>query len=123
MSTKVNEMGREIARILADYEGATVDTMKKAVDKSAKEAVSELKSTSPRRTGAYARDWAQKKEKQTNKWAYGKVVYNKKHYRLTHLLEKGHRKTNGGMVAARPHIAKVEQKAINTLVEVIKNDS
>lgn len=120
---KADQLAQEIVKILDDYRGTTVDKMKESVDKVAKQAVNELKTSSPKRTGAYAKDWAAKKDRKANKWAYGKVVYNKKHYRLTHLLEKGHRKVNGGMVAARPHIAKVEEKAINTLVEGIKDDS
>lgn len=120
---KADQLAQEIVKILDDYRDTTVDKMKEAVDKAAKQAVNELKTSSPKRTGAYAKDWAAKKDRKGNKWAYGKVVYNKKHYRLTHLLEKGHRKVNGGMVAARPHIAKVEEKAINTLVEGIKDDS
>lgn len=120
---KADKLAQEIVKILDDYRDTTVDKMKEAVDKAAKQAVNELKTSSPKRTGAYAKDWAAKKDRKGNKWAYGKVVYNKKHYRLTHLLEKGHRKVNGGMVAARPHIAKVEEKAINTLVEGIKDDS
>lgn len=120
---KADQLAQEIVKILDDYRDTTVDKMKESVDKAAKQAVNELKTSSPKRTGAYAKDWAAKKDRKANKWAYGKVVYNKKHYRLTHLLEKGHRKVNGGMVAARPHIAKVEEKAINTLVEGIKDDS
>lgn len=120
---KADQLAQEIVKILDDYRDTTIDKMKEAVDKAAKQAVNDLKTSSPKRTGAYAKDWAAKKDRKANKWAYGKVVYNKKHYRLTHLLEKGHRKVNGGMVAARPHIAKVEEKAINTLVEGIKDDS
>lgn len=123
MAIKADQLAQEIVKILDDYRDTTVDKMKEAVDKAAKQAVNELKTSSPKRTGAYAKDWAAKKDRKANKWAYGKVVYNKKHYRLTHLLEKGHRKVNGGMVTARPHIAKVEEKAINTLVEGIKDDS
>ena len=123
MAIKADQFAQEIVKILDDYLDTTIDKMKEAVDKAAKQAVNELKTSSPKRTGAYAKDWAAKKDRKANKWAYGKVVYNKKHYRLTHLLEKGHRKVNGGMVAARPHIAKVEEKAINTLVEGIKDDS
>lgn len=123
MAIKADQLAHEIVKILDDYRDTTIDKMKEAVDKAAKQAVNELKTSSPKRTGAYAKDWAAKKDRKANKWAYGKVVYNKKHYRLTHLLEKGHRKVNGGMVAARPHIAKVEEKAINTLVEGIKDDS
>ena len=115
-------MGKAIAAILDEYQDVTVDKMKAAIDKVSKDAVRELKSTSPKRTGAYAKDWAAKNIPQTKAVAYQKTVYNKKHYRLTHLLEKGHRKINGGMVAARPHIAKVEQEAIEELVKEIKND-
>lgn len=41
----------------------------------------------------YAKDWAYKIKKDKN-GKYG-VVYNKKHYRLTHLLEHGHVVWNG----------------------------
>lgn len=120
MKVKADAMAQEIAKTLKEYEGVTVDNMKKAVDKAAKKAVKDLKSTSPKRTGAYSKSWASKSVKKSNAWAYEKTVYNKKHYRLTHLLEKGHRKVNGGTVAARPHIAKVEQKVIDDLVKDIK---
>ena len=113
-------MAKAVTQVLKEYEGVTLEVMKNAVNKTAKQAVRDLKASSPKRTGAYSRDWAAKKTKTTNEWAYSKTVYNKKHYRLTHLLEKGHRKVNGGMVAARPHIAKVEQEAVNELYREIK---
>lgn len=115
-----DEFAKAVADILEEYKDLTIDKMQESVDKVAKEAVQELKSSSPRRTGKYASDWAQKKQPQSKNTAYSKVVYNKKHYRLTHLLEKGHRKVNGGKVAAQPHIAKVEQKSIDELVKLIK---
>ena len=120
MGIKADDLAKTVSQVLKEYEGATIETMKKAVDRTSKQAVRDLKASSPKRTGAYSRDWASKKRKNTNEWAYSKTVYNKKHYRLTHLLEKGHRKVNGGMVAARPHIAKVEQEAVNELYREIK---
>lgn len=120
MGIKADDLAKTVSQVLKEYEGATIETMKKAVDRTSKQAVRDLKASSPKRTGAYSRDWASKKRKTTNEWAYAKTVYNKKHYRLTHLLEKGHRKVNGGMVAARPHIAKVEQEAVNELYRGIK---
>ena len=120
MKIKADAMAREVAQTLEEYEGVTVDNMKRAVDKAASKAVRDLKSSSPKRTGAYSKSWASKSVKKSNAWAYEKTVYNKKHYRLTHLLEKGHKKVSGGMVAARPHIAKVEQEVIDDLINDIK---
>lgn len=122
--TTVDGLAKAIQKTFAEYEGVTVDSMKAAVDKASKEAVRELKSSSPNRTGAYAKSWAAKKARLTNKWAYQKTVYNKEHYRLTHLLEKGHKvvgaKNGRTWVDARPHIEKVEQKAVETLVNEMK---
>ena len=122
--TTVDGLAKAIQKTLAEYEGVTVDSMKAAVDKASKEAVRELKGSSPKRTGEYAKSWAAKKARLTNKWAYQKTVYNKEHYRLTHLLEKGHKvvgaKNGRTWVDARPHIEKVEQKAVETLVNEMK---
>ena len=124
MKTTVDDLSKAIQKTLAEYEGVTIESMKAAVDRASKEAVRELKSSSPKRNGAYARSWTSKKKKLANKYAYEKTVYNKDHYRLTHLLEKGHRvvgaKNGRTWVDARPHIEKVEQKAVETLVNEMK---
>ena len=124
MKTTVDDLSKAIQKTLAEYEGVTVESMKAAVDKASKEAVRELKSSSPNRTGAYAKSWTSTKTKLTNKWAYEKTVYNKDHYRLTHLLEKGHKvvgaKNGRTRVDPIPHIEKVEKKAVETLVREMK---
>lgn len=90
--------------------------MYEAMDGVAEEAANKLKATSPRLTGDYANGWD---------WyplAYGARVYNATDYQLTHLLEYGHavrprptHKGKKGRVAAIPHIAPVEQWAIQEL--------
>ena len=126
MAVKADEFANAVNKVIQDYEGATITVMQNAVDKASTEAVKKLKSSSPKASGAYAKSWASKKTKMANKWAYEKTVYNKEHYRLTHLLEKGHRvvgSKNGRVwVDARPHIETVEKEAIETLVKEIKEN-
>lgn len=118
--TKPDDLARAVSKVLDEYRNATNEAVKKAVDKVAKESVSELKADSPRRTGAYSKGWAAKVQTQSNKWAYKKVVYNKDRYRISHLLEKPHKLRNGLKSRAQPHIAPVEQKAVENLTKYIK---
>lgn len=117
-----NGLAGEVMKALEEYQGASFHTLKAAVDSTAKQTVKELNGTSPKRSGAYAKDWYQKEDKKSRGLNYACVVYNKKHYRLTHLLEHGHRKVNGGRVTARPHIAEAERKAVDKLVQNLKEN-
>ena len=114
MAAKVDEIGKAVEKILSEYQDTTVDTMKKAVDKASRKAVRELKENSPRKTGTYGQSWTAKVNQSVKVIAYEKVVFNRKRYWLTQVLEKGPRK--------RPHIAKAEQDAVDTLVEEIKKN-
>ncbi len=89
---------------------------------AAKEAVKELRVTSPSRNGDYAKGWGYKKDR-TGRY----TVYNKKYYYLTHLLENGHRTvakkpTKKQFVEARKHIAPTEEYIAGYFEEqIIKN--
>lgn len=125
MSTRINADGlaQEVLKALEEYQGTSFQTLKSAVDATAKMTVKKLNRTSPKRTGKYAKDWAQKEDKKNSRGlSYTRIVYNRKHYRITHLLEFGHKKVNGGRVAARPHIADAEREAVDELVKNLKEN-
>lgn len=47
-------------------------------------------------------------------------VHNKTDYQLTHLLEDGYAKVNGGRVEGKPHIGPAEQHAEEKLLKKVK---
>lgn len=117
----IDKMANAIMEELNNYADVCEDALKEAVDTATKEGVSQLKATSPKRTGEYAKGWSSEKDKKiTGAGKYGKVIYNK-NYRLPHLLEFGHDIVRGGKkygsVRAIPHIADAEQTAEKILVD------
>lgn len=109
----------DIKDILNEYTEDVQEGLKEAAISTAKESTSKLKQTSPKRIGAYAKSWTVKKE--TSRGSILCTVHNKKHYRLTHLLENGHMKRNGGKVAPRVHIKPVETTAIKAFEKQVEN--
>jgi hypothetical protein len=103
----VINLANEISRALKTYTAEVTEGMENAKEEVAKETVKVLKRTSPRLTGDYAKGWSRKKV------GTAQVVYNRTDYQLTHLLEHGHAKVNGGRVPGIPHIGPAEKKAID----------
>lgn len=115
---KPEQLADTIKKALDDLAEDTTDTVKKVVQAAADTAVKDLKATSPKRTGKYAKSWTQKKIKDTSS---GKeIIVHARKYQLTHLLENGHAKRGGGRVAARVHIKPVEEKVSEKLELDIK---
>ena len=79
------------------------EALKGSITDACKDGRSYLRANSPKRTGDYAKGWSYKVDEDVP-GSYTGHVYNKSHYQLTHLLEKGHVKRNGGRVAGISHI-------------------
>lgn len=110
------DLSAEIAKALSEYSSELEDKIDLIAEDVVNEAVTELKTTSPKRHGKYARNWRFKKNA---KGSY--VIYNAAPtYRLTHLLENGHALRNGGRSRAIPHIKPVEEKLINSFERKVK---
>lgn len=105
-NVSINQLASAIARELQRYSNLVEEEVETAKVEVADELVNTLKETSPEATGDYAKGWARKQV------GGAQIVYNKTDYRLTHLLEYGHAKVNGGRVAPRVHIRPAEEKAI-----------
>lgn len=111
MNTTIENFAAEISRFL--HEGADQQTAALAdiISEESERAVELLREKSPERTGDYAKSWTLKKTGKTAKGiqlttqsGFFVTVYNKDHYRLTHLLEKGAIRGKAGVMPAQPHI-------------------
>ena len=117
-SIKINQLSDAVNDLLETYSKEVDEVVQESLPKVGKEAVKELKQTSPKRTGDYAAGWTQKVEKE--RLGTKLTVYNKTRYQLTHLLEKGHAKVNGGFVPGKPHIKPAADKAEKKAMDLIK---
>ncbi|MFG3613095.1 HK97 gp10 family phage protein [Rummeliibacillus stabekisii] len=112
---QLNQLANAIVEELVAYDREVAKKMQRATRKVANDTVKELRSTSPVNTGAYAAGWKVRKE------GTGYRIYNATSYQLTHLLEFGHAKVNGGRVPpVKVHIKPAELKAIDELETEIK---
>ena len=78
-------------------------------------------------SGEYAAGWEVKKGGNLRRGKYAVTVCNPKHYRLTHLLEKGHQSLNqfGGpykRVRGRRHIKPAEKWGNQELIARLKKE-
>lgn len=106
---KASEIDKVVMEELDDFAGACVTDIQEAAADAAKWAVKQLKQTSPKRFGDYAKEW--KVEKTKLRTGTHTTVYNKGLYMLSHLLEYGHPTGNGGRTTGKAFIKPVETEA------------
>lgn len=121
-TVRADHMAAEINKILREYGEASEQAVDNAVRLTATDAVKDIRSSAREQfggTGEYASSWTQKVEKRRK--VYSRIVHARApYYRLTHLLENGHAKVNGGRVEGRPHIAPAANEATAKLTRYIK---
>ena len=114
----IDNLAKTIMEGLQEYADVASEDVKTAVRKAGKNVKTEISANAPKRTGAYAKSWAVKTQKETAN-SLEMVVHSKNRYQIAHLLEHGHAKRGGGRVAGIPHIAPAEEKAVKQLEEDI----
>ena len=126
-ATPIDQLDKAIGKILSEYADECGLTLADAQRRVAARAVSALKQTSPRDEREpkgrkhYADNWKSTTEHGTA--SDRTTIYNDDPtYRVTHLLEKGHRKVNGGRgrVAAREHIRPVADMVEREFLDELK---
>lgn len=119
-NVSVDKLAAEIAKGLAEYSQDVVEKVNVSSEAVGKAAVKQLKKTSPKRYGKYAKSWTMKTEPEVGQ-PHNRIVHVKApHYRLTHLLEKGHAKVGGGRVEGIPHIRPAEEEVIREFVRKVE---
>lgn len=109
------DIADEITKALSEYTDEVKIGIEVASEETADEAINTLKANSPEgKRGKYSKGWRKKQTKN------GYIIYNSTNAGLTHLLEKGHAKRNGGRTKAQAHIEPAEQNAIKNFEKKIE---
>lgn len=95
-----------IQDILSEYSREVAEAVRLEIDEIAVEGAKEIAEKSPEKSGHYGGGWGVVKA-QGFTTTYTATIANLSKPSLTHLLEKGHAKSNGGRVEGKPHIGPV----------------
>lgn len=109
MKINIDRFDQSVMNELYGYEEEIEQGLRSVVKRAGQSAVRKLRTASPKRTGDYAKGWTQRVSKESE--PPETVVYNRKKPYLTHLLENGHQKADGGRVEGKPHIQPAAESA------------
>nr|DAG86951.1 MAG TPA: putative tail component [Bacteriophage sp.] len=111
---KAQALAAAVEYELRHYSETVADAIKQAARDTADACVQDIQAKAPRHTGKYRRGWKTKTLFESEE-DIRLVVYNQTAPQLTHLLEYGHAKQNGGRVEGSAHIAPAWQRAAKRL--------
>lgn len=111
MATNINDLAAEVMKQLESYRDYADEVLAKDIEEAAKLAKDEVQNNAPVDTGKYKKSWKVKKDMKDPRKPAATVYASGGNYRLTHLLEHGHAKRNGGRVRGTEHIAPAEELA------------
>ena len=118
----MSDMEADLAALLSGYSIEVAEEVKRACKDISAEMTDNIKRDSKqllKGMGNYAKGWKTKVSYE-NQNSIQITTHNATDYQLTHLLEYGHAKQNGGRVEGRPHIRPNEEKAKEKLLNRIE---
>lgn len=115
----IGGLGDAIAGALAEYSQEVAQEVFSDVEETAKKCRDTLQQNSPKDSGDYAESWRVRKA-YSGEFDIRVQVHNKDRYQLTHLLNDGHAKVNGGRVEGDGHITKARDEAERNLHTAVK---
>lgn len=123
MVVKIDNLDQAIQKELETYSASITKAVNEGLKDTADKTADELKKggSYKERTGKYTPDWSVTERPSTSAMRGEEYsVHNRKHYQLTHLLEKGHVTRNGKRTRAFQHIAPAEQSAQELAVKAVE---
>lgn len=118
----IDNLSDAILEQLETYQEEVTEVMKKSVDKASNDCMKTIKNhiSFKQSTGKYVKNFRLKTSFQDDYTKRKTWYVGGGEYRLTHLLEYGHAKVNGGRTRAFPHIKYGEEVAQTNLINYLK---
>jgi len=115
-SVRIDQLAARIVRAVQEYTEDVSEAISDAVDANATGCLLEIRANSKFQSGRYSKGWKVVRDNRRGmRGVNRKIIWNPTHYRLVHLLEKGHAKRGGGRVAGKPHVGPAEQEYVEKL--------